>query len=81
MASLPTIDKAVSVKVQFGVVVRNMDESIRGAHISHEDNIEFAQQLEITPGIVVGRLQHDGIVPPQNLNRLKRHFQWTDDNS
>lgn len=52
-----------------------------GAHYSHEDVIEFAQHLGIAPGIVVGRMQHDGIVPPQNLNRLKRHFQWTEDNS
>lgn len=49
----------------------------RGAHFSHEDIIEFANKLGIAPGIIVGRLQHDSIVPPQNLNRLKRHFQWT----
>ena len=48
----------------------------RGAHISHEDIIEFAQQLGIAPGIVVGRLQHDGIVPPQNFNQLKRRYRW-----
>ena len=53
----------------------------RGTHISHKDILEFAHQLGIAPGIIVGRFQHDGIVPPQNLNRLKRHFQWTDDNS
>lgn len=48
----------------------------RGVHISHEDIIEFAQQLGIAPGIVVGRLQHDGLVPRQNLNGLKQHFRW-----
>jgi len=48
----------------------------RGAHISHEDIIEFAQQLGIAPGVVVGRLQHDGIVPPQNFNQLKRRYRW-----
>ena len=48
----------------------------RGAHISHEDIIEFAQQLGIAPGIVVGRLQHDGIVPPHNFNQLKRRYRW-----
>jgi addiction module HigA family antidote len=48
----------------------------RGAHISHEDIIEFAQLLGIAPGIVVGRLQHDGVVPRQNLNGLKQHFRW-----
>ncbi len=47
----------------------------RGAHFSHEDIIEFAQHLGIAPGIVVGRLQHDGIVPPQNFNKLKRRYR------
>ncbi len=48
----------------------------RGAYYSHEDIREFAQHLGIAPGIVVGRLQHDGMVPPQNFNQLKQHFQW-----
>jgi len=48
----------------------------RGAHISHEDIIEFAQQLGIAPGIVVGRLQHEKIVPLQNFNHLKQRFHW-----
>jgi HTH-type transcriptional regulator/antitoxin HigA len=34
--------------------------------------IDFAQQMGIAPGIVVGRLQHDGIWPPGNGNGLKR---------
>lgn len=47
-----------------------------GVHFSHEDIITFAHHLGIAPGIVVGRLQHDGIVPRQNLNGLKQHFRW-----
>ncbi len=77
MASLPTVDKTVSLKVHFGDVVRNMDESIRGAHISHEAIIEFAQQLGIAPGIVVGRFQHDGRLEKANCNKLKRHLKWS----
>jgi plasmid maintenance system antidote protein VapI len=44
------------------------------AHFSHEDITDFARQLGIAPGIVVGRLQHDGIVPLQNFNHLKRRI-------
>ena len=44
-------------------------------HFSHEDFIAFANRLGIAPGIVVGRLQHDGIIPHQNFNHLKRRFQ------
>lgn len=37
---------------------------------------EFAEQLGIAPGIVVGRLQHDRLLPFTHLNGLKRHFRW-----
>jgi HTH-type transcriptional regulator / antitoxin HigA len=36
---------------------------------------EFAKKIGTSPGIVVGRLQHDGIWPPSNGNRLKRRFE------
>ncbi len=47
----------------------------RTGHYRKTEIIEFAEQLEIAPGIVVGRLQHDGKLPPQNCNELKRHFE------
>jgi HTH-type transcriptional regulator/antitoxin HigA len=34
----------------------------------------FAQHIGISPGIVVGRLQHDGLWPPANGNSLKRRI-------
>lgn len=36
----------------------------------------FARELGIAPGIVVGRLQHDDKIPPQNCNGLKQRFAW-----
>ncbi|WP_226889680.1 hypothetical protein [Nostoc sp. MG11] len=36
----------------------------------------FAAEIGIAPGIVVGRLQHDGILPPSHCNDLKRRFEW-----
>lgn len=39
---------------------------------------QFANQLGIAPGIVVGRLQHDGVIPPQNCNGLKRRLAWAE---
>lgn len=39
---------------------------------------EFARNLGIAPGIVVGRLQHDKVIPfATNLNNLKKHFKWS----
>jgi len=37
---------------------------------------EFAQEQGIAPGILVGRLQHDGRVPFSHYNDLKRTFKW-----
>jgi len=37
---------------------------------------QFARDLGVAPGIVVGRLQHDGILPHTHLNGLKRRLVW-----
>jgi addiction module HigA family antidote len=37
----------------------------------------FAKQLRIAPGIVVGRLQHEGYLPKSHGNGLKRRYEWT----
>lgn len=36
----------------------------------------FAKTTGVAPGIVVGRLQHDGILPHSHLNGLKMRFEW-----
>lgn len=36
----------------------------------------FAQTLGIHPGIVVGRLQHDGLIDPSWMNDLKQSFRF-----
>ncbi|MGA7615300.1 MAG: HigA family addiction module antitoxin [Thermoanaerobaculia bacterium] len=38
----------------------------------------FAAKQGIAPGIVVGRLQHEHILPFNQLNHLKRRLAWTD---
>jgi HTH-type transcriptional regulator/antitoxin HigA len=43
---------------------------------SAKDIIRFARRIGISPGIVVGQLQHRGRVKRSHLNRLKRRFQW-----
>ena len=48
---------------------------------SNELVIKFAQTIGIHPGIVVGRLQHDGIIQPSWLNGLKVSFKLTNANS
>ena len=38
----------------------------------------FAQKIRIAPGIVVGRLQHDKLLPNAHGNGLKVFFRWSD---
>lgn len=38
---------------------------------------QFATRIEIHPGIVVGRLQHEGLVPHSHLNALKVRLEWS----
>ena len=46
-----------------------------------EDAIRsFAAEQEIAPAIIVGRLQHEKLLPwGSRLNRLKVRLEWTDD--
>lgn len=45
-------------------------------HLSHDRVTKFAAQLDIAPGIVVGRLQHDNVLPRTHCNALKRRLEW-----
>ena len=38
--------------------------------------VEFADEQGIAPGIVVGSLQHEGILPWSHMNDLKVRLQW-----
>jgi len=38
----------------------------------------FAQKIKIAPGIVVGRLQYDKLLPNSHGNGLKVFFRWSD---
>lgn len=40
--------------------------------------IDFARQIGVHPGIVVGRLQHDGLIEPSWMNDLKQSFRFKD---
>lgn len=42
-----------------------------------ESIARFARELGIDPGIVVGRLQHDGLLRPNWGNKLRTRYTWT----
>ena len=37
---------------------------------------EFANHIGVAPGIVVGRMQHEGLLPRSHLNKLKVFYSW-----
>jgi plasmid maintenance system antidote protein VapI len=39
--------------------------------------VRFARRIGVSPGIVVGQLQHRGIFRQTQLNNLKRRYAWT----
>jgi addiction module HigA family antidote len=44
--------------------------------ISKRSIMKFAQQIGVAPGIVVGRLQHEGILEQSHCNDIKRSLAW-----
>lgn len=38
--------------------------------------LAFASRVGVAPGVVVGQLQHDGILEHRQLNGLKRRYKW-----
>jgi HTH-type transcriptional regulator / antitoxin HigA len=52
------------------------DYKFHSGSYSYDEVLQIALQLGISPGIVVGQLQHAGRVPRNYLNKLKRRYVW-----
>ena len=50
-----------------------------GQYHTKADIADFAEQVGIAPGIVVGRLQHDEYLPFSHCNDLKQRLEWVED--
>ncbi len=40
--------------------------------------VRFATQVGTSPGIIVGQLQHYGVIKPGRMNALKKRYAWSD---
>jgi addiction module HigA family antidote len=49
---------------------------IKAGVFTNESVLTFAKTMEVGPGIVVGRLQREGVLAPHQGNSLKRTFHW-----
>lgn len=49
---------------------------VRAGMFTEESVAEFARRQGIAPGIVVGRLQREDLLPASHLNHMKKSIQW-----
>ena len=49
---------------------------VRDASFTNDSIFDFAEKVNIAPGIVVGRLQHIGILEHYQGNKLKQNLSW-----
>lgn len=72
-------DQADSFARDFLIPAREWKRFVRqGPHWSKEMVIQFANEIDISPAIVVGRLQHEELVPYSHMNALRRRYQFTE---
>jgi addiction module HigA family antidote len=48
----------------------------QGSYRTKADIKAFADEIGVAPGIVVGRLQHEKLLPFHHCNDLKRYLEW-----
>ena len=53
------------------------DEMSHWSRYSTDNIVGMARELGIAPGIIVGRLQHEGRLPVTHLNKLKVRLRWS----
>ncbi|MBS1853313.1 MAG: ImmA/IrrE family metallo-endopeptidase [Acidobacteria bacterium] len=58
------------------LIPQNFQPALMKLPLNSKVVIKFAQRLGISPGIVVGQLQHHGKIKHSQLNGLRRRFQW-----
>lgn len=53
-----------------------LSQFIDSTSVSENDIRSFAEEQEISPGIVLGRLQHEKVIPHSEMNHLKIGIEW-----
>jgi len=70
-------EEANEFSSNFLIPKRELAAFVASGKFNMDSVIEFSEKVGVSPGIVVGRLQHDGHVSYQSmLNSMKIHFSW-----
>ncbi len=49
---------------------------VPAGRLTHRQVVALANRAGVSPGVVVGQLQHDNRVSPKSLNWIKRRYRW-----
>lgn len=60
------------------LIPRKFQSELAKLPLDGREVIRFARKVGVSPGIVVGQLQHLGIINSRQLNNLKTRFSWAD---
>lgn len=58
------------------IVPQNREAELLGLSPDYDSIRRFAVSLGVAPGLILGQLQHRGIVAPGALGRLRRNWSW-----
>jgi hypothetical protein len=78
VSPLDVAEKEADSFAATSLIPRQLDAELRRLRTVPEIQ-QFAQGLGIAPGIVVGRLQNDGILEWNQCNNLKRRLTWAEE--
>jgi hypothetical protein len=70
-----------TVRITFVAQSTTAAAASQGSYRTKAGIKEFAKEAGIAPGIVVGRLQHEKLLPSTHCNELKRYLTWNTEES
>jgi len=60
------------------LLAKHQQQALKKVSLTYKDVIRFARSVRLSPGIVVGQLQHFRITGFDRLNKAKRVLEWGD---
>ena len=74
----PQLEAEANLFAEMLLVPKHVYETFSAESLNQRQIISEARRLGISPGILVGQMQHKGIIPRSYFNHLKRRFAWPD---
>lgn len=72
-------DEANRIAADILIAPKKLKAFVEMNDFSKKAIMRFASAIGVSPGVAVGRLQHDRILPYTHCNDLKRRFEWSEE--